>query len=104
MTNKHKLKVAEMSISMVANDNDTPLILPSGNGNLSELPNDYMNIISQLLNQNNELNNFIIEQANEHKNFIIEQAAEHKKDTLDILNKVFETVKPTNNNTINGCA
>jgi len=61
----------------------------------------YMTIISQLLNQNNELNNFIIKQANENKNFIIEQAAEHKKDTLDILNKVIETVKHTNNNTIN---
>jgi transposase-like protein len=55
--------------------------------------NDYMTIISQLLNQNNEL-----------KNFIIEQASEHKKDTLEIVNKVIENVKPstTNNNTING--
>ena len=54
---------------------------------------DYMTIISQLLSQNNEL-----------KNFIIEQASEHKKDTLEIVNKVIENVKPstTNNNTVNG--
>jgi hypothetical protein len=72
-------------------------------------PIDYMSIISQLLNQNNELKNFIIEQATEHKkdtadivNKVIEQAAEHKKDTIDIVNKVIEQVKPTNNNTING--
>lgn len=54
---------------------------------------DYMTIISQLLNQNNEL-----------KNFIIEQASEHKKETLEIVNKVIENVKPVtnNNNTING--
>ena len=65
---------------------------------------NYMTIISQLLSQNNELKNFIIEQASEHKNFIIEQASEHKKDTLEIVNKVIENVKPstTNNNTING--
>ncbi len=54
---------------------------------------DYMTIISQLLNQNNEL-----------KNFIIEQASENKKETLEIVNKVIENVKPVtnNNNTING--
>ena len=53
---------------------------------------DYMTIINQLLSQNNEL-----------KNFIIEQASEHKKDTLEIVNKVIENVKPsTTNNTING--
>jgi hypothetical protein len=69
---------------------------------------DYMAVISQLLNQNNELKNFIIEQATEHKkdtaeivNKVIEQANEHKKDTLEIVNKVIENVKPTNN-TING--
>ena len=88
-------------------------------------PLDYMSIISQLLNQNNELKNFIIEQATEHKketaeivnkvieqatehkketaeivNKVIEQANEHKKDTLEIVNKVIENVKPSN--TING--
>ena len=69
---------------------------------------DYMTIISQLLNQNNELKNFIIEQATEHKketaeivNKVIEQANEHKKDTLEIVNKVIETSKPSNN-TIHG--
>jgi hypothetical protein len=36
-------------------------------------------MISQLLNQNNEL-----------KNFIIEQSIEHKKDTTEIVNKVIE--------------
>ena len=50
---------------------------------------DYMSIISELLKQNNELKNFIIEQANENK-----------KDTIDIINKVIENVKPSNN-TIN---
>jgi hypothetical protein len=51
-------------------------------------------LISQLIADNKEL-----------RNFIIEQASEHKKDTLDIVNKVIENVKPvtnTNNNTING--
>ena len=58
-----------------------------------EIPSlDYMTIINQLLNQNNEL-----------KNFIIEQAGEHNKETLEIVNKVLENVKPsTTNNTING--
>jgi hypothetical protein len=66
---------------------------PTGINNTESNSNpDYMTIISQLLNQNNEL-----------KNFIIEQASEHKKETLEIVNKVIENVKPvTNNNTING--
>jgi hypothetical protein len=60
---------------------------------------DYTSIISQLLNQNNELKNFIIEQATEYKNLTIE----HKKETMEIVNKVIENVKPsTTNNTING--
>lgn len=66
----------------------------SGINNIESNTNpDYMTIISQLLNQNNEL-----------KNFIIEQASEHKKETLEIVNKVIENVKPVtnNNNTING--
>jgi hypothetical protein len=45
-----------------------------------------MEIVKQLLTQNNDL-----------KNFIIEQAAEHKKETIDIVNKVIENVKPTCN-------
>jgi len=52
--------------------------------------NNYMTIISQLLNQNNEL-----------KNFIMEQASEHKKDTIEIVNKAIENAKSVNN-TING--
>jgi hypothetical protein len=52
--------------------------------------NNYMTIISQLLNQNNEL-----------KNFILEQASEHKKDTIEIVNKAIESAKSVNN-TING--
>jgi ribosomal protein S7 len=111
-TNKHKLKLAEPSNSIVADDNGAQLLLSSENGNISKfptlLPIDYMTVISQLLNQNNELKNFIIEQATEHKketaeivNKVIEQANEHKKDTIEIVNKVIENVKPTNN-TING--
>ena len=55
---------------------------------------DYMTIILELMKQTNEL-----------KNFIIEQASEHKKETMEIVNKVIENVKPVttnNNNTING--
>jgi hypothetical protein len=50
-------------------------------------------LINQLIADNKEL-----------RNFIIEQASEHKKDTLEIVNKVIENVKPvvTTNNTING--
>ena len=51
---------------------------------------DYMTVITQLLNQNNDL-----------KNFILEQATEHKKDTMEIVGKMIETVKPINNNTVN---
>jgi hypothetical protein len=71
-------------------------------------PNNYMSLITQLLNQNSELKNFIIEQANEHKketaeifNKVIEQANEHKKETLEIVTKVIEQTKTVNNNTIN---
>ena len=75
------------------------------NPNLGTNQPDYTSIISQLLNQNNELKNFIIEQATEHKNFAIEQASEHKKETMEIVNKVIENTKPINNtntNTVNG--
>ena len=58
-----------------------------------------MTIISQLIADNKELRNFIIEQATEYKNLTIE----HKKETMEIVNKVIENVKPsTTNNTING--
>jgi hypothetical protein len=99
MTNKHKLKVVESSrISSCASE--PRLLLSSENGTFEKFPNlsppDYMSLISQLLNQNNEL-----------KNFIIEQASEHKKETNEIVNKVLEqtnkvldTVKP-GNTTIN---
>lgn len=63
-------------------------------------PPDYMIIISQLLNQNNEL-----------KNFIMEQTIEHKKETADIIQRiqeqasetktmVFEIMKDTNRTTV----
>ena len=52
-------------------------------------PLDYATIISQLLSQNNELKNFILEQVNEHK-----------KETTEIMNKVIETAKTSNTNTI----
>ena len=68
--------------------------IPSEIGTFSGYPDlappDYMTIITQLLNQNNDL-----------KNFILEQATEHKKDTTEIVGKMIETVKPINNNTTN---
>ena len=53
-------------------------------------PPDYATIITQLLSQNNELKNFIIEQVNEHK-----------KETVEIMNKVIENIKPSNTITAN---
>jgi hypothetical protein len=104
MTNKHKEKLASMSATILSSADETPRVLSSENGNFNKFPNlsppDFMSMISQLLNQNNEL-----------KNFIIEQASEHKKETTEIVNKVIEqtnkvldTVKPSNTitgNTIN---
>jgi hypothetical protein len=79
-TNKHKIKEAEhTSIQEPKLTKDS----------------DLMTVITHLLNQNSELKNFIIEQANDHKNFVIEQAAEHKKETVEIISKVIEQVKPT---------
>ena len=97
MTNKHKEKVASIPKTTISSAVDHPQIVSSENGSLEKLPglslNYFMSMISQLLNQNNEL-----------KNFIIEQASEHKKETREIMNKVIENVKPatTNNNTVNG--
>ena len=51
---------------------------------------ELMTIIKELLTHNNELKNFIIEQANEHK-----------KETLEIVNKVIDQVKPICNNITN---
>ena len=107
MTNKHKLRVADITSSAPSSAADNNLNLPSANGSFEKCPNllpmDFMAVISQLLNQNNELKNFIIEQATEHKNYITEQATEHKKETSEIFNKVIEqtnkvldTVKPSN--------
>jgi len=119
MTTKHKEKVAATSSTITSCAADTPIFLSSENDSSSKFPNlsqpDFMSLISQLLNQNNELKNFIIEQAAEHKketseivNKVIEQTAEHKKETSEIFNKVLEqtnkvldTVKPSTN-TING--
>ena len=95
-TNKHKLRVVDTTSSTQSSAVDAPIFLSSENDNSSRFPNllpiDFMSMISQLLNQNNEL-----------KNFIIEQAAEHKKETSEIVNKVLEqtnkvldTVKPGN--------
>jgi hypothetical protein len=97
MTNKHKEKVAAMPKTTIPSAAGPPPILSSENESLEKLPSlspiDFMSMISQLLNQNNEL-----------KNFIIEQASEHKKETMEIMNKVIENVKPATNNTntING--
>jgi hypothetical protein len=65
----------------------------SKDSNVTSSDSDLMTIVKQLLSQNNELKNFIIEQANEHK-----------KDTFEMVNKVLDTVKPSNTisaNTIN---
>jgi hypothetical protein len=53
-----------------------------------EQPKDseLMTIIKELLTQNSDFKNFIIEQANEHK-----------KETVEIIAKVIEQVKPVNN-------
>ena len=89
MTNKHKLRSIRDAGSITSSVDDSQPFLPSENVTLEKLPNllptDFMTMISQLLNQNNEL-----------KNLIIEQAAEHKKDTLEIVNKVIENSKPSN--------
>ena len=112
---RHKLKVksniSERMLDISSADRGEIVTKPSHNHcdqKSAIIPNDYMAVISQLLNQNNELKNFIIEQSTEYKNFIAEQASEHKKETSEIVNKVLEqtnkvldTVKPINN-TING--
>ena len=100
MTNKHKSRSSDAIGSTPSSAVAVPIILPSENGDCSMFPNllphNFMSMISQLLNQNNELKNFIIEQATEHKNYITEQASEHKKETNEIFNKVLDTVKPSN--------
>jgi hypothetical protein len=50
---------------------------------------ELMTIIKELLTQNSDFKNFIIEQANEHK-----------KETVEIITKVIEQVKPVNNGII----
>lgn len=108
LSTRHKLRIKSNMLAETLNapsaDTVEPNIQPSQNEyankpvvTLGNPPLDYMSIISQLLNQNNELKNFIIEQATEHKketaeivNKVIEQANEHKKDTLEIVNKVIE--------------
>ncbi len=108
LSNRHKLKVksniAERMLDVSSADHEETVALSSQQHCSQQsaiLPIDFMAVISQLLNQNNELKNFIIEQATEHKNYITEQATEHKKETNEIFNKVLETVKPSTN-TING--
>lgn len=65
---------------------------------------DYMSIISQLFNKNNELQNFITEQAAQHKketskilNKMVEQSNEHRRETIEVLNRVNAL-----NNTLSG--
>ena len=117
LSNRHKTRVkTKTSYRSIGESSANPIDnikLSSQNDcalNCASVPDnsrvDYMSIISQLLNQNNELKNFVIEQAMEHKNFVIEQASEHKKETSEIVNKVIEqtnkvldTVKSSNINT-----
>ena len=96
LTNKHKLQISNTSDDVASGENiniDDGRLLSSQIGTLKKIPdlspNNYMSLITQLLNQNSEL-----------KNFIIEQATEHKKETLEIVNKVIDQSK-TINNTIN---
>jgi hypothetical protein len=100
LTNKHKEKVANVSTTISSCANEMPRVLSSENGNFNKFPNlsppDFMSMISQLLNQNNELKNFIIEQASEHK----KETAEIVNKVIEQTNKVLDTVKP-NNTTIN---
>jgi len=121
LTKKHKIQIQNTATDTSSKEFVTNIItrdLSSQNGSLIKdpnlSPNNYMSLITQLLNQNSELKNFIIEQANEHKketaeivNKVIEQANEHKKETLEIVNKVIEQVKPVcniNTNNINNKA
>ncbi len=113
LTNKHKLQLLNTSDDVMSGENintDDGRLLPSQIGTLKKIPdlspNNYMSLITQLLNQNSDLKNFIIEQAYEHKketseivNKVIEQANEHKKETLEIVNKVIEQSKSINNTT-----
>jgi hypothetical protein len=121
LSNKHKLKIVNKN-SIDSNLTCDAYVVPQSiqsNTTVPKItpivpeitPSDYMTIITQLLNQNNELKNFIIDQSTEHKNFIIdqstehknfisEQANEHKKETVEIISKVIEQTKTINNNTI----
>jgi hypothetical protein len=116
MSNRHKLRIKTKNEIVLldnasANDSSRPKLQSQSNcveitQSESEITHsesensrlDYMTIILELMKQTNELKNFIIEQAIEQKNYAIE----HKKETMEIINKVIENVKPatTNNNTI----
>ena len=74
-TQRHNTKIKQMEVIQ----NETEPQPPDKDSGLME-------IVKQLLTQNNDL-----------KNFIIEQAAEHKKETIDMVNKVIEQVKPSCN-------
>ena len=87
-TYKHKMRQMEFDKSNEREPRES-----SKDSNVTSSDSDLMTIVKQLLSQNNELKNFIIEQANEHK-----------KDTFEMVNKVLDTVKPSNTisaNTIN---
>jgi len=110
-TNKHK-RIAQKNQQDISSGITNEREISSQNGtflkgteialvNPENARPDYMTIILELMKQTNELKNFIIEQAIEQKNYAIE----HKKETMEIMNKVIENVKPAttnNNNTVNG--
>jgi len=114
LSNRHKLREKSKNEQLPLDNSCDDIVdtnKSSSQPNCAEISQpDFMSLISQLLNQNNELKNFIIEQAAEHKketseivNKVIEQTAEHKKETSEIFNKVIEqtnkvldTVKPGN--------
>jgi len=65
---------------------------------------DYMTVISQLFNQNSELQKCITEQAAQHIKAISEQAIQNQKETSKIVNKMTELINGLNqlNNTLSG--
>ena len=115
MTNKHKTNVSNAE-SISPSDPIDQRLLSSHIGTFEKFPElspaNCMTVITQLLNQNNELKNFIIEQANEHKKETFEIVnkviSESQKETADIVTRIFEqtvrvieSAKPTINNNSN---
>lgn len=102
MTNKHTTNVANAYSNVMIN-RITPEPIVSLK---TETPQtDYMTIISQLFNQNNELQNFITEQAAKNKretsemlNKMVEQSDEHRREIIELINRV----NVLNHNTLSG--